>query len=112
MTKKTEMNINVTSGSVAVGSATQGDRNKIVSDASTKVTESDAAWVSFVQHLEESAKDAKVSEAEIEELKAKVKKLHDESQKPGFIEKSGEILELIFKAYGWASAPLRSLFAK
>ena len=112
MMAKNEMNISVTSSSAALGSATQGDKNTIKSEAKTSVRETGDAWMAFVQHLEETAEAAKISQAEVEELKAQVKKLYDASKEPGFIEKSGEILGLIYKAYKWAVDPVKSLFGK
>ncbi|MEM7242246.1 MAG: hypothetical protein AAF429_08680 [Pseudomonadota bacterium] len=106
MSKK-KLNITISSGSPLVGGIVQGDKAKLTTKVTNEPGPTQENWQIFLSQLN---KAAEVSPEEVEELRKKVEELYKEKQEPNFIEKSGQVLELLFKAYGWAVSPLRNLF--
>lgn len=105
------ININVGSGSFKLGTLSQGDNNQLNTEVKQTTQAAPASWDGLIKELEEAALNANIAHSEVEDLKARVEKLYAEKEQPDFIERSGDTLELIYKAYGWAAPALRALFA-
>ena len=107
---KKNLNINVSSGNASFGAVSQGNHNTVAGEANIDDGMCEKSWAAFLEQSAAAAEAADVDTKELEELRAAVEDLKTQVSKEGWVERTGTYLKMLYKAYGWAAAPIKSLF--